>query len=314
LSGKRVLYGLLLLILMFGASSASAQDDDSEAGLWQKFTLEHGGMIRNYNLYVPSSYDTDGDAMPLVMAFHPSGGDAVGMARITGYNDFAEADGVIVAYLEGPFGYWDYGYGTENWEPVDDVLDDPGYVRAVFEALIEAYHIDETRVYAVGYSNGARMAFRMGCEMGDQLAAIGAVSATISDEITTHCPEESRVSVIYMHGTRDTVTPFEGKPLFIGDLFIANALSAPATAEFWAGLNGCDPSERVVVENPFEETGNVILSHFVDCELGTEVAFYAVENGNHAWFNGAGLQASEAMWAFFMSHARMDDSAGTDDE
>ena len=312
---KKTIFCVMMLLLcgvfMMGLSGASAQENDGE--IWARFGFDYNGMQRTFSLYVPASYDPDGDPVTLVMAFHPSGSNALGMAGITGFNALAAQSNVIMAYPEGPLGYWDYGYGTPGWAQVGDAIDDPGYLTALYDYLLREFTIDEARTYAVGYSNGARMAFRLGCYLGDRLAAIGAVSATISDEVTTTCPEDSRVSVVYMHGMNDTITPFEGKPLFIGTTFISNALSAPDTVAFWANQNGCDIDDATVTQDPFDDTGDVTLTQYTNCELDTVVAFYVVGTGRHAWFDRPDIRASTIIWDFFMTHPRGEDHSGAED-
>src|SRR5262245_45022291 len=75
----------------------------------------HEDLERTFRLYLPENYD-DSEALPLIVALHPAGGNGDIMARITGFDEFAERDGAIVVYPEGPFGYWDYGAGLPGWE------------------------------------------------------------------------------------------------------------------------------------------------------------------------------------------------------
>ncbi len=267
--------------------------------------LVYDDMEREFDVFLPSIYRDDGDPLPMVMVFHGAGGSATSMAQLTGFNDIAEREGFIVVYPVGPLGYWDYGAGTTEWENVPDVRDDPGFLAFLLPALQDTLNIDPDRIYATGYSNGARMAFRLGCDLSDRIVAIAAVSATISDEVTDNCPEDGRVSVLYMHGTGDTVTPWEGKPLFIEGRRISTALSAPDTVTFWATQNGCDPATVTQIDATRD---NLIgITHYTDCDDGREVRFHPVHNGSHSWFrlDGAEFDASEVIWEFFSNNARL---------
>lgn len=258
-----------------------------------------------YRLYVPASYDGSA-AVPLVIALHPSGGNGEVMANITGLNKLAEQEGFIVAYPEGPYQYWDYGADLKEWEKVEGVLDDPGFVAAVIDALTATYNIDPARLYAVGYSNGARMAFRLGCDLGGKLAAIGAVAATISDDITGACAPDTPISVIYMHGTEDGVTPWDGKPLYMPDgMFIATALSAYDTAVFWATHNGCNPLPLLSLNdaNP-NDSRSVRRAEYSDCDRDTEVAFYGFTGAGHTWSLDSSIDTTQVIWDFFAAHPR----------
>ncbi|MBL1138294.1 MAG: hypothetical protein HND46_23565 [Chloroflexi bacterium] len=298
---------LLVLCCLFNLADRPVHAQGDPPAMPQ-ITLNVDGVERTYRLFVPSTYNTPA---PLVIAFHGAGGDGASMARLTTFNRLAESAGVIVAYPEGLLVYWDYGVGTPEWAEQSPVHDEISFISAMLDQLANDYTIDPTRIYAVGFSNGARMAFRVGCEFSDRISKIAAVSATISSEITENCPTDARVSVLYMHGTGDDVTPWAGKPLYDeGGSLISYALSAPDTVNFWLEQNGC-PADTTMLDmpdaNPDDEI-TVRQAHFTGCENGHEVVFYAVIGGSHAWEGGIfnlmpsdyapSASATEYVWAF----------------
>lgn len=282
---------VLFCLVVFGPVQAQTEEH----------TLPYDGLTRSYDLYIPTTYAET--PLPLVIALHASGGSAQSMAAMTGFNAIAEREGFLVLYPEGPYAYWDYGAGLSGWEDVPNVLNDPGYLRAVFDEVLAGYAVDLDRIYAVGFSNGARMAYRLGCEL-PELAAIAAVAATISDEVTTACLPEARPAVLYLHGTLDPVIPWYSKPLRIEDIIISHALSAPQTARFWAIHNGCDAEPGAREEMAVSTDGRVRIEReiFGNCTLGGEVAFYRVEGGGHRWNFMDGVDTGEMVWEFFEAH------------
>ncbi len=286
--------GLLILILLLPLPVLAQQPDFPDG------TLQHDGLERTYRLFLPPTYD-DGVPLPLVVALHPAGTGARGMAQITRLDELALEENFIVLYPEGPGGYWDYGAGFEEWDAVPDVRDDPGYIEALVNYLDEKLDIDTSRIYAVGFSNGARMAYRLGCEYPDLFAAIGMVAATISDEITTHCADNAHPAVIFMHGTADDIIPWEGKPLYIDSILISHALSAPETAAFWIEKNGCTSEPETPAPIDIRANRLVKPELYTNCEHGGDVAFYTVENGGHSWFTYPAFNATEVIWEFFAS-------------
>lgn len=301
---------LLVLLTLFHLSprSTHAQDDLLDMPL---LTIQVGDVERTYRLFVPTTYDENTPA-PLILAFHPAGGDGASMARLTGFNYLAETAGVIIAYPEGPQGYWDYGVGTEEWANTSPINDDVTFVDVLLDQLLNDYTIESAQIYAIGFSNGARMAFRVGCEFSDRISKIAAVAATISTEVTNACPTDARVSVMYMHGTGDSVTPWAGKPLFDeGGNLISYALSAPDTVNFWLEQNAC-PMDVPITDMPdgnVDDEITVRQAVFEDCEEGHSVVFYAVIGGEHAWEGGVfnltpddyqpSASATEYVWEFF---------------
>lgn len=262
--------------------------------------LEHDGMERTFRLFLPPTYD-DGEPLPLLVALHPAGTDGAGMAQITRFDELALAENFIVVYPDGPGGYWDYGAGFEEWDVVPDVRDDPGYIEALVAHLDEKLTIDKTQIYAVGFSNGARMAYRLGCEYPEIFKGIGMVAATISEEIINHCAENAQPSVIFMHGTADGVIPWEGKTLYFGSTPVSKAISAPETVAYWVEKNGC--TDEVATGEIIDLGGDrtIVPEFYNNCEIGSKVAFYPVENGAHLWFRTDNFDSAQVIWTFFMA-------------
>lgn len=305
--------GLLLLLCLTSVSWATlnimpvaGQDDDSI----EKFMIVHDGNMYGTQLFIPSGYEEDGDPLPLIIAFHPSGGNGEAMARLTQFDTYAEQDNVLVAYPTSQFGYWDYGYGLSGWENVNNVLDDVGFAEKLYNYLLEYYNVDPTRVYMVGYSNGSRMVMRLACDHSEWFAGAAIVAAGLSSEVAAICPETAQIPVLYQHGTNDPVVPWEGKPLTDGGNIISYAYSAPDTVTFWALQNECvlepDVSE-VSGLNPADNI-TVRLARFADCASGYPVEFYAGINDGHSWMGAPSLietdyiasgNTSDYIWNFF---------------
>lgn len=304
-----LLWGAALLLLLMAVFSSPLAAQDSAEGRFASFTLEHDGDTRSYWLYIPTGYDPS-EPIAALLVFHGAGGSGPSMAIKTGFNERAERDTVLVVYPEGPRGYWDYGAGTEEWRAVPGkIFDDPGFVSALLNQLAEDYPI--AGFYAAGYSNGARMAWRVACELGDQWAGVAAVSGAITGEVVSNCPPESQVSIIYFHGTEDLTVPWDGKSLTLSGISLGDSWSAPDTANFWAQQNSCAPEPEIIDLEDLNPDDNVILqlARFTDCAAETAVEFYAVIGGGHGWPGGVpnlvpndwqpSGYASDYIWAFF---------------
>lgn len=270
-------------------------------------TVLHSGMDRTYDVYVPDSYDGETPA-PLLIALHPSGADGEMMASISGLNELADEKGFIIAYPEGPYGYWDYGAGLPEWADVEGVLDDPGYVVGLVNVMKGEYAIDPLRVYVLGYSNGGRMAYRSGCDLAGTVAAIGVVAATISSEVVKTCEPGKHISVVYLQGTDDQVIPWEGKPLYMPDgMYIADALSAVDTFQFWAAQNDCEsePEFSQLDANP-GDARSVQRGVYIDCADETSVAFYAFTGAGHSWTLDENVNTAALIWDFFEQNSLLE--------
>ena len=303
------LFGILAVLLSFAQT-----DEPAGPSGWLRLTLDHDGLTRDYSVYVPQTLL---DPVPLVITLHPAGTTGAQMALITRFNELADASGVIVAYPEGPGGYWDYGAGLPAWEPIPDVRDDPGFIAAMIEEIDRAWTLDHSRIYAVGYSNGARMAYRLACEL--PLAAAAMVAATIGDEVTEACSEDV-VPVWIQHGTLDQVIPFEGDPdVMFEDLRIGRSLSVIETAQFFARRNGCDNPTMETLHSPTDLTTLAEMSaiaisrvQYQDCANGTTVDVLVADGGGHGWSHVNAVDTSALIWEFLGSNARVADDEATD--
>jgi polyhydroxybutyrate depolymerase len=322
------------LLLLFGAGKAGAADPENEQSD-QRQTLIHDGVKRSYVVYngvrnnnelVPGMQPTPQASVqkvPLVLVLHGGGGNAENVADMTGFSDKARQEGFIVVYPEGSGRLrnklltWNAGhccgYAMEN--RVDDV----GFMAALIEKLSRDYPVDRARVYATGLSNGGMMTHRLGIELGDRLAAVAPVIATLfGDEKKPSLP----VPALMINGMLDKSVPHLGGPpggRFRDAWDGTPALPAMEQATFWAAVNGChgqnstDPDD-----NPAKLESRTVIHWQYTCPANLSVESYLVKDSGHAWPGGKkgsrrgddpgmSLNATDLVWEFFKRHAKMGD-------
>lgn len=154
---------------------------------------------------------------------------------MTGLNNEARARRFVIAYPDGFGKSWNAGgvcCGEANSQRVDDVA----FIRAPMDRLNKMYPIDSARVFVTGFSNGAMMAYRLACELSDRVAAIVSVSGTLRIE---DCHPARPVSIWEMHGTADSIVPYEGDP---------SSLSTASVVQRWVNAgwlqHGTDPEQQ----------------------------------------------------------------------
>jgi polyhydroxybutyrate depolymerase len=244
--------------------SAAPPTTTSSPGAVQAGSLSVDGRDRTYRAFLPAALDPKHPA-PLVIALHGFGQDGAGMADMTGLNNEARARRFVIAYPDGFGKSWNAGgvcCGEANSQRVDDVA----FIRTLMDRLNKMYPIDSARVFVTGFSNGAMMAYRLACELSDRVAAIVSVSGTLRIE---DCHPARPVSIWEMHGTADSIVPYEGDP------------SSPSTASVvqrWVTLDGCStapiPSNKGITKT----------STWNNCRQGTTVRLDTVTTGHHTWF------------------------------
>jgi polyhydroxybutyrate depolymerase len=263
-------------------------------------SLSYGGEERTYVLHIPSAYDPS-LATPLVLIFHGFGLNAEEMIRITGFNAQADLSGFVAVYPNGTGRKPSWNGGDCCGEAAAAKVDDVGFVRALIEDLSKSVNVDHKRIYAAGFSNGAMMAYRLACELSDQVAAIAPVGAT---QAVQTCQAGRPVSVLHFHGTNDQLNPYEGG---YGPGGVVSFAPVKDTIQFWVKQNGCP------VQAQAKEAGNIVNERYSPCAQDTAVELYTIVGGGHAWPGGESVSeeigaptteilATPLIWEFFTAH------------
>ncbi|NNE50921.1 MAG: polyhydroxybutyrate depolymerase [Sulfitobacter sp.] len=177
---------------------------------------------RSYHLRLPDDWNGT-TPLPVLLHFHGWGrqGDLIVQhRRISGHT---RRRGVLLVAPNGERRTWDF------WRAASGDVD---FAAAVIEDVAERYPVDRSRIYISGYSFGAAMAWRFACEAGDGVAALLAISGTISQE--TECAQAPR-EVRQVYGFEDSVMPFAFGP--DGDETHPVAL--------WRDRLGCEDQQRL---------------------------------------------------------------------
>ena len=250
-------------------------------------TIQHGGLARTWRLYTPPHLDRTHKA-PLVMVLHGSGGDSAHMVTTTHFNDLADENGFLAAYVDGYEKHWNDLRGIPEWSAQKNNVDDVGFFSALIDHLVATAGVDAKRVYVTGISNGGLMSHRLGCELADKVAAIAPVVRTFTQKLADGCHPARAIPVLMFFGTADKLVPFEGGKQKMGSVETP-VLSAHGTIEKWAALDGCRAAPRVTKEAPKEKL------EYQDCRAPSRVTAYILEGAGHTW----PPDASAIIWKFF---------------
>ncbi|HXS80911.1 MAG TPA: PHB depolymerase family esterase, partial [Gammaproteobacteria bacterium] len=162
--------------------------------------LTSGGRERTYRLFVPPGYDGR-TLLPLVLDLHGSGGTADRQAETSRFETLAAGEGVLVATLQAAAegNRWNVPITSER-------PDDVRYVSDVIDDVAKRACTDERRVFATGFSGGARMSSLLACKLGDRIAAIAPMSGL---RWPGGC-EGRAVPVLTFHGLADPQNTYDG--------------------------------------------------------------------------------------------------------
>lgn len=273
-------------------------------------TIEVGNLRRSYLLYVPADLPR-GQSVPLVLMFHGSGNLAAHMPGLTGFDCYAENEHFIVAYPQGIGRLWNDGRG-------ECTTDDLSFARLLLDHLAGSHAIDVRRVYAAGFSSGGFFVNRLACQLGDRIAAIAAVGATIAEPAAASCKPLRAVSVLYVNGDSDPLIPIQGGKIGLKHgREHGRCLSLADAVQFWRRANRIE-SPPAVEEIPDRVRDGTHVRR--ECWSGgtnhTRVEAYLVCGGGHAWPGGpqylpkfmigcasGNLDATRTICGFFAQHS-----------
>lgn len=291
---------ILLLVALLGVAFPAQADD--------LLYLEHGGRERSYTLFVPPEYKV-GTPLPLVIALHGGGGNARINEQMTALAEQAARYNFILVQPNGTGRLktklltWNAGNccGYAHEKQVDDV----GFIRTIIDTLVQHYSIDPKRVYATGLSNGAKMSYRLACQLSDKISAIAPVAGSMEEP---DCRPLRPVSVMAFHGTADEHILYEGgAPKNNADRHPRVDNSVADSVGYWVRHNQCAPvPER-------SQKGAIVRDSYNRCAEGSDVVLYTILGGGHTWPGGTKLRrradtptqqisASNEMVKFFLSH------------
>jgi polyhydroxybutyrate depolymerase len=260
-------------------------------------SINHGGLTRDYILYVPASYTAGNDA-PLVFNFHGYTSNAMQQLFYSSFNTVADAEGFIVVYPEGTLDnsgitHWNVGWGGST-------VDDIGFTSALIDSLSAEYSINQDRVYSTGMSNGGFMSYQLACELSDRIAAIASVTGSMNLGWFNSCNPNHPTPVMEIHGTLDPTVAYAASSF---------TESIPDILDFWANLNNCNNSPTITNVPNTSTTDGCTAEHQIwkNGSNGVVVEHYKIIGGEHSWpgaifpngVTNQDINASEKIWEFF---------------
>jgi len=274
--------------------------------------IQAGSHERTYELYVPASLDDHAPAA-LVIAFHGGGGDAHGMAELTGFSALADREGFLLAYPNGFKRHWNDG--REFRHKVPDDVGDVAFVEALLVDVAKFHKLDPHRIYATGMSNGGIFSHYLALKLSARIAAIGVVAGGIAPEIASDFKPGTGVSVMIIHGRSDPIVPFAG-----GAVARTHGSIVPTetAAKLWReadGLSGEPKRQRKPVKTPADCAEE--WQSWSGGRDGAALTYVALDGGGHTWPGGKPylptaiigkvcpeLNATQTIWEFFKQHPK----------
>jgi polyhydroxybutyrate depolymerase len=270
-------------------------------------SLSVGGFTRTVIVHRPKSLDST--PLSLVLNLHGSGSTALEQEEFTDMNSTANVDGFIVAYPQAliPDGSG-FDWNVPNVPLVGGrtvpahAANDITFLTSLVKILENKYCIDPARVYATGFSGGAREVSQLACDDSTLFAAVAPVSGI---RRPLPCATKRAVPVLSFHGSADPVDPFNGHGQKYWTYSVATG------AKDWASQDDCQSAKT---SSPSK---NVKLTVYGACANGATVKLYEIKGEGHEWPGGpplpaaltsvlgpqsTALDANSVMWSFFENY------------
>ena len=248
-----------------------------------------GGVEHSWVEYIPNSYTVETE-VPLVVSLHGGGRSGLANACRTTWTLVAERENFIVVFPDSThnviqadgsrIGRWNgfYMFGTE--------YDDLTYLKLLIEEMASLYHIDKSRIYMQGQSNGDQMVTHFAIEHGNILAAVAGTSGpTLSEKMKDIHGNPLRPTIplpfYRWHGEKDKLIGGEGT--------ISRHELDMEHKQYWIDCNGCSPTPELLIEGRYN----------TEIYSGGEAEFRFTElvGGEHP----LDLSAANIIWKDFFS-------------
>ncbi len=305
-TSRRSLAIVLLLSLAFGACADVSEAEiaaveqeltsplPSAAGRHDLAFDVSNGDQRSYVLHLPPSYDpARAEEYSLYVVFHGGGQSADAFYNRPGIDELktivdTRENEILVFPNSEP--------GTDvtltgKWKPVVTATkDDPLFAFELMDHLVAGLNIDETRVFAAGYSNGGRFVHELASREPERFRAVAEIAGYLKTNFEVGppiAPAGTFLPILMVHGENDPVVPLGGG-LFFSTL--------NESWDRWNDNNDCTLSSYTIYLSGSEYRTTA-------CQYGTFRNFVRqqlVYNHGHSWpVWSDGMSASTTMVQFF---------------
>lgn len=290
-------------LLLAGATAPSPEPAavravESQTGGTQKVALVQddtpaGRVERGYVFTVPRR---ESGARPVVVALHGRAQSIESLRRVTGLEALGEREGFVSVFPGGYGGVWNAGTCCASSTTPD--MPDVEFLDQVVADVATRTNVDLSRVHVVGYSNGGMMAYRYACQRSTAVAGVAVVSGSMAaspdyaDSGPQRCRPDAPVSVIAVHGAKDTTVPYSG-----GEVAGSRGGSV---APVRGGVDQSAVGASCTGGRSYK-VGPTVRLEYTGCASGAAVRLVRIDGHGHGWTRDSrthGFDTTEGVWSF----------------
>ncbi|NKQ53597.1 hypothetical protein HFP15_11985 [Amycolatopsis sp. K13G38] len=223
--------------------------------------LTVGGRKRGYLAVGPHVHKA---GLPLLIVLHGRGISAQQESERTGFLTYAQRGLADIVYPSGISESWNAGHGCCGAAAKEGISDVP-FVTALVTDATHYFDADSRRIYLVGYSNGAKLAFTTVCAHPGVFAAMATYGAVPLAE----CGDATPIPALISAGTADPLVRAEHSAP-------SASVAIEDTVQQWRVRDACTASDT-------KHIGRLTLTTWTGCRNGVAVASGLYEGVTHYW-------------------------------
>ena len=224
------------------------------------FEQQIDDIIVSRPVIIETSADTNSlKSYPIVIALHGRGGSNTNWVKI--FSEFTNSGEFIGVYPQGYLKSWNLGQEPSN---ADDIV----FISNIIDTLLNYSNVDESKIFAVGKSNGSGMVNVLG-GINKRLKAIAPIASQLT-ELTEIKTNAIPLSIFQVNADQDLLIPIDGG-IKLGHPF----LSVSDSAKKWATNFNCNQNITV------EETEQTVLHTYSDCDNSIVVKYLVLKGAGH---------------------------------
>lgn len=234
------------------------------------FSCTFDGIKHEFILDLPDKPE----GASLILMLHGYGNNASSFREMVHLEEQAKKRGYAVVYVTGASNPsdatssqgWNSGIGNSS-------NDDVAFLCSLVAYLEESYGFDTKETYAVGFSNGAFMTYRLAVEASDTFEAIVSVAGKMPKAIWDERSENNLISVFQITGEKDDVVPkvADQSANYSVDPAIESVIA------YWVETNGLASETGETIGN------DSYLIKYCNDHMSKMVWSLRIKDGRHSW-------------------------------
>jgi len=209
-------------------------------------------------------------------------------------------ENLILVYPAGYKHYWNECRKAATTPPNLENINEEAFFTAMIQLFKKKYAINERKVFAIGFSGGGHMAYKLALTMPGKVHAITAIVASLPDSTNLDCVEKKvAVPVMIVNGTNDPLNKWEGGMIVLGNnINMGRVRSTEDTFHYWSRLAGYSGGPRKdILPDTDPGDGKIIERYTYQSPGKPEVVLLKVVGGKHDLPND--VDVFVASWTFF---------------